>query len=220
MEFVSGEICYQAKLSRGLDSDEKLRPLFTFLESDLDSKIQKTQSRIALDRLKNLRRLNSTFYDAAIAHDSTTLQQYFDVLCRSALHEATYHGRRMTVEVAQLQESIDTELMERVLQYFSILKDELNTTCERLDEHSVNCTRKKHHAKRLRDIQIFSKHLEVETQGIVTCDLIPAGSSQWTRCGKAIKDNLCIPRLQRYNLSTLTLKCTCVIYYRYIANKN
>ena len=77
MEFVSGEIYYQAKLSRGLDSDEKLRPLFTFLESDLDSKIQKTQSRIALDRLKNLRRLNSTFYDAAIAHDSTTLQQYY-----------------------------------------------------------------------------------------------------------------------------------------------
>ena len=204
MEFVSGEIYYQAKLSRGLElgSDEKLRPLFTFLESDVDTKTQKTQSRVALDRLKNLRRLNSTFYDAAIAHDSTTLQQYFDVLCRSALHETTYHSQSMTLGVAQLQESIDTQLMERVLQYFSILKDELNATCERLDEHSVNCTRKKHQAKRLRDIQIFSRHLEIETQGIVTCDLIPAGSSQWARCGKAIKDNLCIPRLQRYTFFT------------------
>lgn len=207
MAFVSGEIYYQAKLSKCLDLclEENLKSLHTFLGSDVDSRIQKSQSRTALDRLKSIRRLNSTVYDKALAHDSITLQHYFDATCRSALHEATYHGGRMTAEVAQLQESADTKLMQCILQYFSILKDEMNSTRERLDEHSVNCCRKRHQAKRLRDIQIFSRHLEIETQGAVSCDLIPCGTSQWTRCGKAIKDNLSISRLQRYDLLIFAL---------------
>ena len=200
MDFVSGEIYFRSQLSTHFQSefDEKLCVLDDFLEADANSDLQISQSRAVLNRLRNIRHLNSTVNELTITHDSLTLQQYFEAAGKYALDQIRQSNMRTTAEIAQLQESVDAQVMRHVLEYFSILKKDMNLSRERLDEHSIECNRKKHQAKRLRDIQIFAKHLQIETQGAVSFDLIPTGNPQWTRCGKAVKDNLNKSRLNRY----------------------
>lgn len=209
-EFVSGEIYFRAKLSAGsqLDFHKKLKSLDDFLQSDSNSEPKGSQSRAVLERLKKTRKLNSTVYDLVVAHEAVTLQQYFAAACDTAKNEAASSAAKITDETIQLQESTDTKIMQHLLQYFSILKEEVNSTRERLVRHSVECNRKKHQAKRLRDIQIFANHLQIETHGGVTIESISLGNPQWLRCGKAVKDNLSDSRLRRsYDLPVYIDDC-------------
>jgi hypothetical protein len=198
-EFVSGETFFRSKLSTccKLGIDPQLKPLNDFLELDSSRGHQQSQSRITLERLKNIKHLNSTFYDLSVAHDSIILQQYLESTCKCALNEAISSGQKVTEGMRQLQESNDSKFMERVLEYFAILKDEMNSTRNSLNVSSIECNHKKQQAKRLRDMQIYARHLSIETQGAVSFEAIPIGSPQWKRCRKAVKDNLNMTRLRR-----------------------
>lgn len=199
LEFVSGETFFRSKSSTccNLGLDPKFKPLNDFLESDSSRSHQKSQSRITLERLKSIRHLNSTFYDLSVAHDAIIIQQYLDSTCKCALNEAISSGQKITEETRQLQESNDSKFMERALEYFAILKEEMNSTRSSLNVSSIECNHKKQQAKRLRDMQIYSRHLSIETQGAVSFEAIPIGSPQWKRCRKAVKDNLNMSRLRR-----------------------
>lgn len=199
LEFVSGETFFRSKPSAccKLGLDPKLKSLNDFLELDSSKSHQKSQGRINLERLKKIIQLNSNFYDLSIAHDSVIIDQYLDSSCKCALNEATSSRQKIEEEMRRLQESTDSKVMVRVLEYFAILKEEMNSTRNSLKISSIECNQKKHQAKRLRDIQIFSRHLSIETQGAVSFETIPLGSIQWKRCQKAVKDNLHTSRLRR-----------------------
>lgn len=204
-EFVSGETFFRSKSLTccNLGLDQKLKPLNDFLELDSNRSHQQSQSRVTLERLKNIRHLNSTYYDLSVAHDSVIIQQYLDSSCKCALNEAISSGQKITEEMRQLQESSDSKFMERVLEHFAILKEEMNSTRYNLNLSLIDCNHKKQQAKRLRDMQIYSRHLSIETQGAVSFETIFIGSPQWKRCKKAVKDNINMSRLRRCDRTSL-----------------
>jgi hypothetical protein len=93
-EFLSGEVFYRSNQSI-LGSTDELNSLDIFLKLDADSKLQKSQSRTALEKLKAIRHLNSLAFNLAVTHDSKTLKKFIDLSCANVHHDATYLGRKV-----------------------------------------------------------------------------------------------------------------------------
>lgn len=199
-EFISGEVFFrsakQTSFIKQLLQDKELANLHSFLGFDANTALQLSQSKKFLDSLKNIRRLNKAAYDTAIAHDTEHISQFFDSTCKLAREEAVYVLGRTREELLQFQQAADAQIMQLVLHYFAILKDELNSTRERLDKDIVEFQIMKQQAKRLRDVQIFSRHLRMETQGKVSIEIIDMDSPQAKRCAKAVRENMNRTKLQ------------------------
>ena len=186
-EYVSGELFFRSARQRTTllkhvtDQDKGLATLLGFLSIDGNTALQLSQSKKFLDSLKNIRRLNKAAYDAAVAHDLDHLGAFLETACQVARDEARYALGKTHAEVVHHQQAADALIMHLVLQYFAILRDELNSTRERLDKDAVEFHIMKQQAKRLRDVQIFSRHLRMETQGKVCLEVIDMDSPQ-VRC--------------------------------------
>ena len=196
---ISGEIFYRSKsLSESsLRLDSKLRELDEFLGADNSSQSQRSLSKHTSKILRNIRKVDTTVYDLSNNHDSCVMHQLLDSSCDRVQKEVHRSGERLAEEIRNLAGTIDAQLMGRTLEYLSMCKEEMGCIREKLNENSIECNRRKHEAKRLRDLHIFSKHLEIETQGCVSFSAVALDSSQWERCGKAVQENVSSPRMLR-----------------------
>ena len=168
-----------------------------FLGADSDSQLQRSLSRQTLKNLRNIRKLDSTVNGLSNSHGSCVMQQLLDSSCDRVQKEVNCSGERLAEEIRNLAGALDAKLMGRTLEYLSMCKNEMGCFREKLTENSVECNRRKHEAKRLRDLHIFSKHLEIETQGCVSFSIVATDSSQWERCRKAVQENVSSPRMLR-----------------------
>ena len=190
-EFVSGEIYFRSKpQSLKFFENTLLLGLHNFLYCDADKKLQLIQGKRFLDSLRNIRDLHSAIYDKIVHIDNQSLACFIEASCREKVEYFEALLKRAMDDVSRLQYTADAKLMELVLQYFAILKDELNTTRERLHSSFSDGIFLKQQAKKLRDIQIFGKHLNIETKGNVTLEVLDIDSLQYKRCAKAIRENL------------------------------
>ena len=151
----------------------------------------------ALTDLRRVRHINSNTYGPALAQDFLILQQFLLSIRNNALDEAKFSSVKIVEEIHLLQKLIDEKLMAKVLDFFSILRSEMSINREKRILHSIDCGRRKRQAKRLRDVIVFSRHLEIETQGAVTFTSIQTDTSQWTRCQKAVAENLSVSGMER-----------------------
>ena len=210
MEFVSGEVFFRSAGSQNfvkglLQSNKQLANLHSFLGFDANTALQLSQSKKFLDSLKNIRRLNKAVADTAIKHDVEHITQFFETSCKLAREEAGYTMGKTREELVQFQQIADAQIMQLVLQYFAILKEELNATRERLDKDIGEFVIMKQQAKRLRDVQIFSRHLRMETQGKVALEIIDMDSPQAKRCAKAVRENMNKNRLHEFGYSDVKI---------------
>ena len=186
-EYVSGELFFRSAQQRTTflknvtdkhEKEKELSNLLSFLQFDANTALQLSQSKKFLDSLKNIRRLNKAAYDAAVTHDVDHLVAFLEAACQVARDDARYTLGKTHEELIHHQQTADAQIMHLVLQYFAILRDELNSTRERLDKDAVEFHIMKQQAKRLRDVQIFSRHLRMETQGKVCLEVIDVDSPQ------------------------------------------
>ena len=196
---ISGEIFYRSKsLSESsLRLDSKVRELDEFLGGDNNSQLQRSLGRQTLKKLRNIRKLDSTVNDLSSSHGSCVMNQLLDSSYDRVQKEINCSGERLAKEIRNLVGALDAKLMGRTLEYLSMCKEEMGCIREKLTENSLGCNRRKHEAKRLRDLHIFSKHLETETQGCVSFSTVAPDSNQWERCGKAVQENVSSPRMLR-----------------------
>lgn len=151
----------------------------------------------ALMDLRRVRIFNSGVCEPSVAQDSLTLQLFLQSFRNCALDEAQLSSLKMMEDIRFLQISMDENLMASVLDYFSVLQHEMNATREKAILNSADCSRRKREAKRLRDVIIFSRHMQIETQGAVTLTSIQTDTSKWARCQEAVAENLNIPGMER-----------------------
>jgi virulence-associated protein VapD len=206
VDHVSGEIFFSLmKSDFQLEFENEINPLNTFLKSDVNSEDQKVHNNKTLVNLKNIRYMNSLIYDSGNNLDSDTLEQLIISATQNALFEANSLSSKTVEDMVQFQKISDVQTMQLLLLYCSTLKDEMNLNIELLDRDTKANNLRKLQAKKLRDIQIFSRHLKVETQGKVYLNMIASESTQWKRCGKAVKENVSISRLQSMECSDIKI---------------
>ena len=164
--------------------------MYGFLKYDANTKHQSSQNKKLFDSLKSVRRLNKSYYESLIQHDVIVIKRLIESACENALDKASLSSRKAIDEAVQFQLSSDARMMQLVLEYFSILKDEMHATRSRLEFDQVEGQRQKQQAKRLRDVKIFARHLGMETQGKVFLNLLDPNSSQAKRCSTAIRENM------------------------------
>jgi len=108
--------------------------------------------------------------------------------------------QRIMNELLNLQKSSDANLMQLMLQYFNIMKDELIVAKDNLIRHALECNLQKRQAEVLKDMKIFAHYLYLETKGKVSIKSLDSESSQFKRCRKAVQDNVSNVLLDRgYN---------------------
>jgi hypothetical protein len=220
VDHISGEIFFSLmKSDFQLEFENEINPLNTFLKSDVNSEDQKVHNSQTLVNIQNIRHMNSILYDSGNNLDSDTLEQLINSASQNALYEAYSLASKTTEDMTQLQKMSDVQTMQFLLSYCSILKDEMNFNSELLDKDTVANNLRKLQAKKLRDIQIFSRHLKVETQGKVFLNMIAPESTQWKRCGKAVRENLSLPRLQSMECSDIKILNVFKIEHKLLAKK-
>jgi hypothetical protein len=178
-------------------SDVKRQSLKGSFTSD---EYRDTRNFLAEKSLADLRRVrifNSGVCEPSLAQDSLNLQLFLQSFRNGTLDEAKLSSLKMVEQIRSLQKSMDENLMASILDYFAILQDEMNATREKLISNSADCSRRKREAKRLRDVIIFSRHVQIETQGAVTFTSIQTDNSQWARCQEAVAENLNTPGMER-----------------------
>ncbi len=106
------------------------------------------------------------------------------------LSRVTTENSILTMKLASLQELFDANVMQLVLDYYAILKSELDATREQLAIERLDQQVLIKQAAVLRDIRLFTCHLMVETQGTIGLSLLTADSQQFVRCVKAVTDNI------------------------------
>lgn len=188
-----------------LEFENEINPLNTFLKSDVNNEDQKVHNSKTLVNLKKIRYMNSLIYDSGNNLDSDTLEQLIISATQSIFSEANSLSSKTVEDMVQFQKISDVRTMQLLLMYCSTLKDEMNLNIELSDRDTKANNLRKLQAKKLRDIQIFSRHLKVETQGKVYLNMIASESTQWKRCCKAVKENLSPSRLQSTECSDIKI---------------
>ncbi len=94
------------------------------------------------------------------------------------------------MKLNELQRLFDSNVMQLVLQYYAILKSEIDATRDNLEIERNDKQILIRQAALLRDIRLYACHLTIESRGSLNISLLPPDSQQYSRCVKAVTDNV------------------------------
>jgi hypothetical protein len=84
----------------------------------------------------------------------------------------------------------EAKALESTLQYFSVLKQEIESAFQQLESERMEKESLKRQAKVARDIMLFNQHLRMESRNRIELTLLHPESAQFQRCVRAVHDNL------------------------------
>ena len=96
----------------------------------------------------------------------------------------------------RLQQSSDAYAAQLVMQYFSLMKMELEENRKSLYAAALEAKMLKKQARVRRDVMMFSHYMKYETKERIRILRLENDSSQFKRCRKAVNDSLS-PLLER-----------------------
>jgi hypothetical protein len=145
------------------------------------------------ERLKELQKIRSLAVKSLIEQRKHVV----DGLLPSVVH--TYHEtiaraqmntHILKSKIASLKQSVDAELMELVLAYFDILKQEIsfNRFSSTVDCSDINAQRNL--VETNKKMKFFGLCLNMESSAKVSLSSLPQSSSQSKRCMKAVVENI------------------------------
>lgn len=112
---------------------------------------------------------------------SNLLQLYRTFI--TSKNNALYRNMQSTSSVS------NQDIMNLVLNYYKVLKRDVESTHLKLKRERLLNISQKAHCIFKRDVNLFSKRLELESNGNVTLQFLDPDSNQYTRCVKAFKEN-------------------------------
>jgi len=185
MEVTSGELYY---LNKG--AALALHSMSKELALDSDASHQQERYNAKLSDLRRIRRTNRAVTSERLSTDvwsAVTLLRISKEKVVAQLRRALARHRR---NVQDEVDAVDATMMEWVLKYFAILRDELVDARMRLKGDDELLTVLSRQAKMHRDLCSFSYRLSVETKDTVSLSAVAKDSSQYKRCRKAVMDSL------------------------------
>ncbi len=185
---LTGELYFRNNVIPAVENtDDELK---SFLACDVDAKTQERLFDEHLASLRSLLKLTRIRFEHALKHDIVYLNDSLTLAVDSQLDMLDCEKQRIMNELLNLQKSADANVMQLVLQYFNIMKEELTTAKDNLIKYALECNLLKRQALVLRDMKIFGHYLYLETKSKVCITSLDQESSQFKRCRKAVKDNI------------------------------
>lgn len=118
------------------------------------------------------------------------IQKALELQRRKNTAEVKLMQVRVNERLISYHRHCEAEMMRLILQYNAIIQRELKDSKRMLgDEYEEKLLQRKQ-VKILRDIRLFANHLMMESRGKISFAMLNADSQQFSRCIKAVLDNV------------------------------
>lgn len=190
LEVTSGELLYRLNQLNKLDllpdqiASNNLR---SFL--DISGKDQSRKRDIFLGKILNLRPIIERTHQGQIKHVKS-LENYIENYQRAIMAETKKESETLKMLLNNNSRTFDTNALQSALDYFSILKKDIEGATEHLRRERSEKDALKKQAKVYRDIMLFSCHLKLETNKKIEITALSTDSAQFIRCMRAVHDNI------------------------------
>jgi hypothetical protein len=184
MEITSGEALYRTKNI----GDERCRDLKAELTGEIDRQLASYNEK--LNEMRNLRRLSRSIASERMITDVSASVALLTHRKNEILDKLSILIQKHEISVDNMKDEVDAGLMKWILQYFSILKNDMMRARSNLhNDHTVyelGASQVKMH----RDMMNFSYSLKTETKAAVNLSSVAHDSTQYKRCRKAVMDSI------------------------------
>lgn len=187
---VSGELYYRSGSANKALASGTSAEFRDFLASDTKSDVQAEMFAYQLDSLKKVKGLATSNFTHAAELEKQLCTNGMECLVKSYLSTMKCKQQRIKAAMERLQTSHDASMMQLTLQYFDVLKKELEENRKSLYASAKEAELLKSQAKVLHDIDLFALYLHYETKRKISVQILESESSQFRRCKKAIKDSV------------------------------
>ena len=189
-EVTSGELLYRLNDLHRLDliaETAAANNLRSFLE--VTGKDQTRKRDILMGKILNMRPVIEKTHDSQVRH-LQSIKTFIQSHQRATLAEVNKESQSLRAMLQNNSNTFDTNALQSALEYFSILKKDIEAASEQLKKERSEKDALKKQAKVCRDILLFSTHLKLETNRKVEISLLPVDSAQFLRCVRAVHDNI------------------------------
>lgn len=192
----SGELHYQfGGADKALASTtEEFRE---FMAIDLDREKLGEQYAEQLESLEVLEKLVKENMTHAAEIEKKNVEDSIRMAIDAQIRALKCERTRLFGAMDRLQESSDANAAQLVIQYFSLMKAELEENRKSLYAAALEAKMLKKQARVRRDVMMFSHYLKYETKERIKIIGLENESSQFKRCRKAVNDSLS-PLLKRH----------------------
>ncbi len=185
----SGELHYQlggADEALGSTSEE----FRDFLAIDLNKDKLEDQYREQLESLEDLEKRVRKNLTHAAKLEKKNVEESIHMAIDAQVHALECERTRLFGAMDRLQQSSDANAAQVVIQYFNLMKTELEENRKLLYAAALEAEMLKKQARVRRDVMMFSHYLKYETKDRVKVMSLESESSQFKRCRKAVNDSL------------------------------
>jgi hypothetical protein len=186
MEVSSGELYFR----REVHQDGLLQRLSPDLAYDAEEAHQRERYDSKLGDLRKMRRLSRAITSERISVDVSASMKLLQNAKSRLLKQLALLKEQHVRKVIDEGDKMDASLMQWVLQYFAVLREELVDSRMRLKGDDEQYTALSRQSKMHRDLLSFAYRLNIETKGAVSLSAVEQNTSQYTRCRKAVMDSL------------------------------
>jgi hypothetical protein len=189
---TSGELLYQCNdlqlvelVQNDVQASSQLR-----LFLDVHSQEQAQKRDIALANTLNVRMVVNQTSEATVKHIQHTKSVVIPSLQNSWLAKIECETKNALILLEENAKRFDSRTLTATLQYFSVLKNEIDQTSSDLAAERADKEALKRQAKVARDIMLFNCHLQLECCKKIELSILHHDSAQFQRCVRAVQENL------------------------------
>jgi hypothetical protein len=182
-DISSGELFYRVVKDKGPLDTSSYPQLHAFLNlSDTNDD--------SLQRIEQLQRKLKTSFASKYCHYSVTSLLRFRSKLEAIILRLYQEKLQLTAALQSNQDKFDYIALQAVLQYASILQQEIQEATDALLYEKATKDSLKEQAKICKELLIFAIQLSKETKEKIELQQLSPNSAQFTRCVKAVHDNL------------------------------
>lgn len=189
---TSGELLYRSNQLQWLDLIPSDPTSSAQLRDFLDIRSREQVARREQQR-SSLRSAIATMRDAhqrKVDHIAFVRDNMLRAHQAAILASAKQEAQRVLSLIEQNVQRFEARALNSMMQYFLVLKQEIESVANQLDTERSEKESLKRQAKVARDILLFNCHLRMESRGKIELSLLHQESAQFQRCVRAVQDNM------------------------------
>lgn len=189
MEVTSGEILFRAcnmgEAGRSA-CPEVTEEFWQYLEAN------QLSSNVSDDIVLTNKAIASSVetYLLKLTHKIKSARKSIELTKQKILTEVAVQNLNVKISLLESQRRFEAKAMQLVLRYYTILHNELRSSKKMLSKEKSEKGVLFKQAKILRDVRMFASHIIVESRGKISFSMLPPDSQQFSRCVKAVIDNV------------------------------
>lgn len=169
---------------------------------DMSNKVfSTTSSSSSTASISSLIKTNYEIYVMKLKHHINDIHNIVHSTNDNIITEIKLENEKLKIKIDNLLHHYECHTMQCILQYYNIIKKELDSSRIRLLYDRLEKQILIKQAEILYQLRLFSSHLIIETKGKIFFSITSYDSQQYIRCVKAIKDNVNIEKINNSNLN-------------------